>query len=48
MIDDQKKEYDKLSYTYIILYLSDFVLRKVGKHDSTKRVGRTLLDIIDA
>lgn len=34
----QKKEYDKFAYTSIILHISNFVLQKVGKHDSTKKL----------
>lgn len=33
----QKEEYDELAYTSIILHLSDTILRKVGKLDSTKQ-----------
>ena len=41
----QKEEYDELAYTSIILHLSDTVLRKVGKLDSTKQLWEKLEDL---
>jgi len=41
-IVEQKTEVDELTYTSIILHLSDFVLRKVRKLDSTKELWEKL------
>ena len=40
--EDQKKDFDELAYTSIILHLSDPVLRKVGKFDSTEKLWKKL------
>ena len=41
-ITEEQKEMDELAYTSIILHLSDSVLRKVGKLDSTKELWERL------
>lgn len=45
MTDDQKKEANELAYTTIILHLSDQVLRKVGKKDTTKELWERLEEL---
>ena len=40
--EEQKLEADELAYTSIILHLSDLVLRKVGKLDTTKALWEKL------
>ena len=35
---EETSEKDELAYTSVILHLSDSVLRKVGKHDTTQEL----------
>ncbi|KAL2471748.1 Uncharacterized protein Adt_39884 [Abeliophyllum distichum] len=43
--EDQKKDFDELAYTFIILHLSNPVLRKVGKFDSTEKLWKKLEEL---
>lgn len=45
LTEAQKEEYDELTYTAIILHLSDTNLRKVGKLNSTKEFWQKLEDL---
>ncbi|KAL2526103.1 Uncharacterized protein Adt_11157 [Abeliophyllum distichum] len=43
--EDQKKDFDELAYTSIILHLSDPVLHKVEKFDSTEKLLKKLEEL---
>lgn len=45
LIEAQEEIYDEFTYTSIILYLSDTVLKKVGKFDSTEKLWKKFDDL---